>query len=410
MDDAAPAHCPMSQFPVQNNELTIGGIPLGQLAARVGSTPFYAYDRELISERVALLRQHLPEELFIHYAIKANPMPALLSHIAPQVDGLDVSSFKEMTTALDTGMQPDNISFSGPGKSEKEISCAVAAGIVINVESERELQAVIAAGIKLDIKPKVAIRVNPDFELKGLKIRMGGATAFGVDPEQVPHLLTQLEQAQIECEGFHIFAGSQNLNADLAVEMFRNAFALIYRLANLVKTPLRSIKIGGGFGIPYFPGDKPLDLAKVGQNLRPILAEARTHLPQTRFVMELGRYLVGEAGIYVSRIIDRKVNRGQTFLVTDGGMHHHLAASGNFGQVIRKNYPVAVGNRMDDARTEQASVVGPLCTSLDLLADKIPIAPAMIGDLIVVFQSGAYGLTASPTDFLSHPRPVEILQ
>ncbi len=409
MNDALPVHWPMSQFPVDNNELIVGGIPLGQLARRVGSTPFYAYDRRLISERVALLRQCLPEEIFIHYAIKANPMPALLGHLARQVNGLDVSSLKEMTLALDTGMLPGNISFSGPGKSEKELSCAIAAGIIINVESERELQTAITAGLTLQVKPKIAIRVNPDFELKGLKIKMGGAAAFGVDPERVPQLLTQLENAGIECEGFHVFSGSQNLNADLAIEIFRNSFALIYRLASLVKTPLKSIKIGGGFGIPYFPGDKPLDLSVIGQHLRPILAEAKTHLPQAKIIMELGRYLVGESGIYVCRVIDRKVNRGQTFLVTDGGMHHHLAASGNFGQLLRKNYPVAVGNRMEEARTEQVSVVGPLCTSLDVLADKIPIAPAQIGDLIVVFQSGAYGLTASPINFLSHPHPVEVL-
>ncbi len=169
------------------------------------------------------------------------------------------------------------------------------------------------------------------------------------------------------------------------------------------------LNIGGGFGIPYFPSDVPLDLAPISHNLAALLERAKRALPNAEIVIELGRYLVGEAGIYVCRVIDRKVSRGQVFLVTDGGLHHHLAASGNFGQVLRKNYPVLIGNRVRGSAREIASVVGPLCTPLDLLADRMDLAKAEEGDLVVVLQSGAYGFTASPLGFLSHPAPREIL-
>ena len=230
-----------------------------------------------------------------------------------------------------------------------------------------------------------------------------------MDAERVPALLARLGTLGLDFQGFHIFAGAQNLRADAITEAQQKTIELAIRLAEHAPAPVRVLNIGGGFGIPYFPGEQPLDIAAVGANLARLLPQVKQHLPQAQVVIELGRYLVGEAGIYVCRVIDRKISRGHVFLVTDGGLHHHLAASGNFGQVIRKNYPVVVGNRVVGHEREAASIVGPLCTPLDLLADNMEIAKADVGDLIVVFQSGAYGLTASPTAFLSHPPPGEVL-
>ena len=407
---APPSHWPVTQFPVADHELVVGGVPLRRLAARVGSTPFYAYDRELISRRVALLRSHLPREMALRYAVKANPMPAVLAHLSGQVDGFDVSSLKEMTAALDAGMPPANIGLSGPGKTDHLLSCAVAAGVVIDLESERDLSEAVAAGAARGIAPRVAVRVNPDFEFKRSSVKMGGgARQFGVDADRVPDLLTRIAESRAEFEGFHVFSGSQNLSVESIVEALTNSLEMVYRLVGHAGSPPRSVTLGGGFGVPYFSMDRPLDLAAIGSQLQQLAARAREMLPGTRLVLELGRYVVGEAGIYVCRVVDRKVSRGQVFLVTDGGMNHHLAASGNLGQLIRKNYPVAVGNRMDVSDTETASVVGPLCTPLDLLGDKMTLPRAEIGDLIVVFQSGAYGLTASPLDFLGHPHPAEVL-
>lgn len=410
MSNHRPKHAPLTQFPVCDDCLQIGGMSLTRLAQRVGRTPFYAYDRQRISKRIAFLRRHLPADIRLHYAMKANPMPAVVQHMASLVDGFDVASGGEMKVALDTPIPPDRISFAGPGKSETELSSAIAAGIVLNMESEQEMERIACLGDALGIRPKVAVRVNPDFELKSSGMKMGGGPRqFGVDAERVPAMLARIGELALDFEGFHIFSGSQNLKAEAIQEAQEKTLQLGIRLAQHATGPVRLLNIGGGFGVPYFPGEEALDLAAVGENLQRLLPEAKRHLPDARVVIELGRYLVAEAGIYVCRVLERKISRGQVFLVTDGGLHHNLAASGNFGQVIRKNYPVIIGNKVQDGEREVVSVVGPLCTPLDLLADQMEMARADSGDLVVVFQSGAYGLTASPTAFLSHPAPVEIL-
>ncbi len=410
MSIAKPTHAPMANWRAVDGCLQVNGVSLTRLAARVGQTPFFAYDRELLRDRIALLRRHIPSDIHLHYAMKANPMPVLVQFMAGLVDGLDVASGNELRVALDSGMNPKLISFAGPGKSERELTSAIAAGITINLESPREMETAASLGHFLGIKPRVAVRVNPDFELKSSGMKMGGGPKqFGIDAETVPALLDRLKELPLDFQGFHIYSGSQNLRTESIHEAQEKTFALAHRLQQASAMPIRSLNIGGGFGIPYFPGESALDIATVGENLHRLMPEAKRNLPHAQIVIELGRYLVGEAGIYVCRIVDRKISRGQIFLVTDGGLHHQLSASGNFGQVIRKNYPVAIGDRMDAEVAETASVVGPLCTPLDLLADKMQLPHADVGNFVVVFQSGAYGLTASPTAFLSHPAPLEVL-
>jgi diaminopimelate decarboxylase len=385
-------------------------MPLERLAERVGQTPFYAYDRQLLIERVAELRTALPEAIKLHYAMKANPMPALVCAMAALVDGIDVASGGELKMALDAGADPAEISFAGPGKRRSELTQAVAAGVLINIESYREVSELANISSELGLPARVAVRINPDFELKGSGMKMGGGPKqFGVDAEQVPELLCEIGRAGLQFEGFHLFAGSQNLRAESICEAQHKSYELALRLAADAPSPVRFLNLGGGFGIPYFPGDTRLDLAPIGSNLDTLVQRAATDMPDAHIIIELGRYLVGEAGIYVARVVDRKVSRGQIYLVVDGGLNHHLSASGNFGQVIRKNYPVAIGNRMASGERETATVVGPLCTPLDLLADRMELAIAFPGDLVVIFQSGAYGASASPHGFLGHPAPIEVL-
>ena len=406
----APVHAPMHQFPVRDGQLLIGGQPLGLIAERVGQTPFYAYDRALLRARVAELRQMLPASVKLHYAMKANPLPAVVGFLAALVDGIDVASAGELKVALDAGADAHEVSFAGPGKREVELRQAVASRVLVNVESMREVWLLGRISQELGLPARVAVRVNPDFELKGSGMKMGGGPKqFGVDVEQMPELMTEVHRAGLAFEGFHLFAGSQNLRAESICEAQLKSYELALRLAQLSGTPVRFLNLGGGFGIPYFPGEQRLDLAPIGENLQRLVQRASTELPQVAFVIELGRYLVGEAGVYVTRIVDRKVSRGQVFLVTDGGLNHHLSASGNFGQVVRKNYPVTIGNKADSTRRETASVVGPLCTPLDLLADRMDLPEAQVGDLVVIFQSGAYGASASPQGFLGHPVYVETL-
>lgn len=406
----APVHAPMNQFATDGNQLLIGGMPLSRLAERIGQTPFYAYDRQLIAARVAELRAALPGEIKLHYAMKANPMPALVGFMAALVDGIDVASGGELKVALDAGTSPHEISFAGPGKREGELRQAVAAGILINIESFREVELLTRISRELALPARVAVRVNPDFELKGSGMKMGGGPKqFGVDAEQVPELLALIGRQGLAFEGFHLFAGSQNLKAESICEAQQKSYQLALQLAAHAPSPVRFLNLGGGFGIPYFPGEQHLDLAPIGNNLQQLAERARTDFPGASLVIELGRYLVGEAGIYVARVVDRKVSRGQTYLVIDGGLNHHLSASGNFGQVIRKNYPVAIGNKLGHAADESVSVVGPLCTPLDILADRMRLPTAEAGDLFVIFQSGAYGASASPQAFLGHPPVVEAL-
>lgn len=394
-------------FPVAGNCLVVGGVALPELAERVG-TPFYAYDGGLLTERVATLKRHLPKAIELHYAVKANPMPEVVAHLAGCVDGFDVASGGELRVALATSVPASRISFAGPGKRVEELRAAIDAGVLINVESDRELETI--AGLASGRAARVAVRVNPDFELKSSGMKMGGRpTQFGIDAEHVPAVLRRIGELGLGFEGFHIFCGSQNLRHESIVEAQALTFDLAVRLAADAPAPLRVLNIGGGFGIPYFPGERPLDLAPIGDALSRQLAKFEERVPGVQVVVELGRYIVGEAGVYVCRVIDRKVSKGTVFLITDGGLHHHLAASGNFGQVIRKNYPVLVGNKVRGERREVVSVVGPLCTPLDILADRVEMSEAEPGDLIVVLQSGAYGYTASPLNFLSHPAPKEVL-
>ena len=405
-----PVHAPMDQFPVKDGELLIGGIKISQLAQQIGQTPFYAYDRQLITQRVELLRKHLPAEIHLHYAIKANPMPEVVQLLAGLVDGFDLASAGEMKVALQTGMPASKISFAGPGKTDDELQQAIQTGVIVNLESEGEMRRMAKLANQLGITPKTAIRVNPDYELKSSGMKMGGGPKqFGVDAERVPDMLREIKTLNLEFYGFHIFWGSQNLNEDAIKEAHDKTFDLAIRLNEHVPSPVKLLNIGGGLGIPYFPGEKHLNLQPIGENLDRLLPNLKTLLPNAEIVTELGRFIVGEAGVYICKVIDKKISRGETFLITDGGLHHHLAASGNFGQVVRKNYPVAIANHMDDIKKETVNIVGPLCTPLDILGNKMELPKADVGNFIAVYQSGAYGLSASPGSFLSHPPATEVL-
>lgn len=367
-------------------------------------TPLYLYDANAVQARIARFRAAMPDRIALHYAIKANPFPPLIAAIAPEVDGIDVASAGEMDKALAV-MDASAISFAGPGKRDAELEAAIRVGVTLNLESEGEADRALAIGDRLGITPRLAVRVNPDFELRGSGMKMGGrASPFGIDAAQVPALVRRLVAAGADWRGFHIYAGSQALSAEAVIETQAATIGLAARLADEAGALPPLVNLGGGFGIPYFPGDLPLDVEAVGAALAGELDRLDTH-----YAIELGRWLVGEAGIYLARVIDRKESQGETFLVVDGGLHHHLAATGNFGTVVRRNYPVAVAHRMQDAPEEVVTVVGPLCTPLDRLADRVALPRAEVGDLIAIFASGAYGASASPQAFLGHAPVREVL-
>lgn len=405
-----PKHSLMQQFSVRNNQLVIGGIELTRLVNRVGKTPFYAYDRQRIIDRVIELRQQMPADLKIHYALKANPMPAVVQLMSRLVDGFDVASAAEMKIALDTATPAQHISLAGPGKRPAELKLAIAAGITINVESFNELDTIAQLSEQSGITAAVAIRINPAFELKASGMKMGGgAKPFGIDEEQLPTVLKHVQALQLDFQGFHIYSGSQNLKAAALIDAQQQSIALALRLLEFCPNGIKKLNIGGGYGIPYFAGETPLNTQQIGDALATEMAKFKAVQPHAEVIIELGRYLVGEAGIYVCQVVDKKISRGQVYLIVDGGLHHHLAASGNFGQVIRKNYPIAIGNKMYAEHQEIVTIVGCLCTPLDVLADKMLLPTVEVGDFVVVYQSGAYGLTASPSAFLSQPNAEEVL-
>lgn len=403
---------PMGSIPAgftadQNGELLIGGESCSALAAQAGDTPLFVYDFGRIRSRIAELRGAMPADLRLHFAMKANPLPELVALIAKLVDGLDVASAGEMAIAIESS---EHVSFAGPGKRDRELAAAIEAGVTINLESEGEARRALEVAQESGIRPKLAVRVNPDFDLKGSGMRMGGgAKPFGVDAEKVPELVRMLLTEGADWRGFHIFAGSQALDSQAIADTQSLSVQLAGRLAADVGDCPPLVNLGGGFGIPYFPGEKPINLSLIGDKLADSLAGRDVSLAGSHFAIELGRYIVGESGVYLTRIVDRKQSHGETFLVTDGGLHHQLAASGNFGTVVRRNYPVAVATKFSSDSDETVTVVGCLCTPLDKLGDSIAVPHADVGDLIAIFMAGAYGASASPSRFLGHPEPSELV-
>ena len=390
--------------------LLLGGRTAEECVSKAGGTPMFVYHKDLVGRQIARFRMAMPDGVALHYAIKANPYGPLLRFLASHVDGFDIASAGELDRLDQADADVLPVSFAGPGKRDAELEQAIAAKVTINLESEGEAERALGIGNCLGVRPKLAVRVNPPFALKGAGMKMGGiASPFGVDADRAPALVQRLISADADWRGLHIYAGSQSLNARAIADAQRQTVALAAQIAESAGEPPPEVNLGGGFGIPYFAGDQPLDIDTIGAELAETLRAAPDVLADTRFTIELGRWLVGEAGVYLTRVIDRKQSGGRTFLITDGGLHHMLAASGNFGQLLRRNYPVAIANRFDADAQDEVTVTGCLCTPLDLLADEVMLPQAEAGDLVAIFCAGAYGLTASPGDFLSQPDAREIL-
>tara|TARA_R110000782_G_scaffold78276_2_gene154931 strand:+ start:81255 stop:82490 length:1236 start_codon:yes stop_codon:yes gene_type:complete len=396
-------------FSGEEGMLLIGGCGAASLIDEAGDTPLFVYDAAIIRATVAQLRAAMPDGLHLHYAIKANPFPPLLEVMTDLVDGFDVASGGELERALEAGMAAERISFAGPGKRDDELRAAILAGATVNLESEGEAARALGIAQAVGKTPRLAVRVNPDFDLKGSGMKMGGgAKPFGVDADRAAALARHIIAAGADWRGWHIFAGSQALDPAAIIETQAETLALAARLSDEVGICPPLVNIGGGFGVPYFPGDQPLDPRAIGLALEEAITLAPDILEESAFAMELGRYLVAEAGVYLTRIIDVKQSHGETFAIVDGGLHHQLAASGNFGTVVRRNYPVAIANKFGSAPADEpVSIVGCLCTPLDRLADKVMLPAVAPGDIVALFMAGAYGASASPAAFLGHPPALE---
>jgi diaminopimelate decarboxylase len=393
--------------------LKIGDLPVTAIASRYG-TPSFVYDRGVMTKRVSQLRAVFRDEIAIYYSAKANPHRSVVAHFVRLGCGVEIASKGEYLRALEARCDPRKIVFAGPGKSEAEIELVLAKGIgELHIESLTELDRISSISRRLGLRASVAVRINPTAEAQGGAMRMGGKPSqFGVDEEGAEAVVARvLECGDVDFTGIHLFTGTQILDPAILLTQYRKAVGIARGLAAHFRRPMKTIDFGGGLGVPYFPHEQELDVAALSKGLDELVREVRADpwLSGARLIVEPGRFLVGEAGIYVMAVSDIKISRGKKFVIVDGGMHHHLAASGNLGQTIKRNYPVALLNRLTEPPCEKVDVVGPLCTPLDTLARDIDLPETRIGDLVGIFQSGAYGLTASPTQFLSHPPPNEIV-
>jgi diaminopimelate decarboxylase len=399
-------------FPSSDGELGFGGIRCSTLAAKYG-TPLFAYDSSVLEKKYSSLREALPPEFSISYSIKANPNATILGFFLEKGCGLEIASGGEFHQAVSAGCRPDRILFAGPGKTEAELEFALAGGIgEIHLESLLEAERVNRISRRLGIRANVAIRVNPNEEAQGGAMRMGGKSApFGIDEEDLDAVLSAiLAMDCLHLRGIHLFTGTQILDAEILFSQYRKGLEIARRVARRLGSPLHTVDFGGGLGIPYFAHEQELDLARLSVGMSEMRSEINSDelFSGTQFLVEPGRYLVGEAGVYIARVNDVKVSRGKKYVILDGGMNHHLAASGNLGQTIKRNYPIAVVNKLNAASVESVEVVGPLCTPLDMLARSVQLPEVEVGDLIGIFLSGAYARAASPLGFLSHPAPPEI--
>lgn len=400
-------------FTVSGPDLQLGGIAVRELASRFG-TPLFIYDGAVMRRGFRALTEALRGFAQVYYSIKANPAPAVIRLFASEGAGIEIASVGEYRAARAADIPAANIIFAGPAKRVSELQEVIAGGIgEIHIESYEEIGRVAAIGARRGVSVPVSIRVNPVAAAQGGAMRMGGKPApFGFDEEDLANVVAAVRAHKaIDLRGVHLFAGTQILDAGVLLMQWKHAIGVAGRVAALAGIPLRTIDLGGGLGLPYFAGEKPLDLAQLSRGLPDLLALLRADplIAGARLIVEPGRFLAGPGGIYVVAINAVKTSRATRFLVTDGGMHHHLAASGNLGQIIKRDYPIVAPAHMDARERSPVTVVGPLCTPLDTLARKVELPELRADELVAVLQSGAYGRSASPAGFLSQPAAIEIL-
>jgi len=397
-------------FQIQQNELVIGKRRVTDLVQKYG-TPLFVYDKSALEQRFLLLNNALPPDIKIHYAVKANPNPAIITEIARYYKSFDVASAGEFKKVIKAGISPDKINFAGPGKSIEELSCVISQDIgSISIESKRELEHCIRLSASLKKKQSLLVRVNPSFELSSSGIKMGGGSKpFGIDSELVPSIVDLISCSEnVRFTGLHIFAGSHNLSAENIIQTFEKIIQYAIEIQNATRVRIKKLNLGGGFGVPLYAHEHKLDIMTIGKAIPELITTYGPQLMGTQFNIELGRFIVAGCGVYLSKILYIKKSRGQKYYIIDGGMHHHLSASGNFGQsLVRRPMPIIIANKIKGSLAK-VHVVGPLCTPLDTFG-YVDLPEADEDDLVAVLNSGAYGASASPVHFLSHPLPKEVL-
>jgi diaminopimelate decarboxylase len=393
--------------------MKLDSIDLAAIAKDFG-TPFYLYDLDQTLTHLRRLKAGLPEGVDVFFAMKANANPDVLRAFLGQVAGLDVSSAGEIEMAVAAGHDPAAMSFAGPGKTEHDLRIAIDRQVrLLSIESPTELRRASKVAAELGKTATIALRINPQFTPKEFTMKMGGTPSqFGTAEEDAPPLFEEAKKTKgVRLDGIHIFSGTQCLEISGIVENIRQTLSIASRLSEQHDLRPSHVNLGGGFGVPYFAGQEEIDVDTLASEVGQALRQARADYPRlkdTRFILELGRFLIGTFGIYVSRVVDVKQTRGKRFVVLDGGMHHCFPATGFFGQLVKKNYPVVNLSRAEAEPLAQ-ELVGPLCTPMDSMARNITLPRLEIDDLVGILSAGAYCYSASPLLFLGHETPAEIV-
>lgn len=382
-------------------------------AARAFGTPLYLYDADILTGRLRLLSTLFGDRFGISYAIKANPNLALLRIIRPWLSTFDASSLAEVERAVAAGMEPGRITFSGPAKRPAEIEAALRLGLgELVLEGLDEARQASARAVALGREQAVLVRINPARIPRGFGASMAATPSqFGIDEEDIAEALPEIAALPgLRLEGFHVYSGTNCRDPQAIAENFA-IFAEIFRRARAISgIAPRRLVFGSGFGIPYLPGEAALDHAALPALINPIIdaLKAEPAFAQARCNLELGRWLVGPAGWLLTGVIAAKRSRGAEIRCCDAGFNNHLAAAGMMGTVIPRNW--VFGNLSNPGGVPgKYTLTGPLCTSIDRLAQAAELPEPRPGDILEIPMSGAYGLTASPSRFISHPEPREVI-
>ena len=377
---------------------------LAAIAAQAG-TPCYVYDVDFIRGRFATLDRLFGRNFGVSFAVKSNPNTELLRRILPHVVTFDVSSYKEVERAIDAGCPSDRITFSGPAKRVVEVQGAVEARIgELVLESLSEAKIADAAAAALGVTQNVLIRINPARAPRHFGVNMAGkASQFGIDEEELDAAIDVVKGLpNLNLIGFHIYSGTNSLNPEAIAENFGIFIDLFRHASAYAGIAPEKLIFGSGFGVPYTEADKPLDVEALAALVMPMVdaLKADPRFAHAACVLEMGRWLVGPGGWLLTGVITEKASRGVAIRLCDAGFNNHLAACGMMGTVIRRNWRFRNVTNPDGAPGKY-HLVGPLCTTIDVLASDITLPEVRVGDVLAIENSGAYGFTASPTRFIS---------
>lgn len=375
------------------------------------TSPVFIYCKKVIEDQYKLLYENLPQQFNIFYAQKSNPHPEILKLLNSLGAGCDTASKGEVLSAFKAGFSEDKIMLTGPGKTKEELELAVDKNLhSVNIESLQEAILLNQICLKKNKVQNVLIRINPVFEAGETNRIIGGmgVSKFGIDMEQIPDVIEAIKNlSSIKIKGIHIFNSSQILDASRILESTKNVIDTAMILKDKFEIDVEHIDLGGGFGIPYSDNESLLNVKKLGDELNALISKSpyENFLKNVKLIYEPGRFLSGQCGIYLTKVLYTKKSSGKNIAVVDGGIHHMLrpALIGQ-GHLI-KNLTGIYENR---TTKEEYLVAGPLCTSLDELSKNELLHQVKQGDFLAVLNAGAYGFTESMPYFLTQSPAIEL--